>query len=107
MKRRNYLTPSFLPTFISKKILKAGNYLLLQRNSVNISIRFQQTSTYTSSSNRLRPPPLVSVSQWFTSRTRNSRYLTFFFIRLGKRKIKCLDEENESQNLKKEKLIGV
>ena len=42
-------------------------------------------TTSTSSWNRLRPPPLVSVSQWFTSRTRNSRYLTsyLFFIRLG------------------------
>jgi hypothetical protein len=26
------------------------------------------------------PPPLVSVSQWFTSRTRNSRYLTYFYL---------------------------
>src|SRR2546423_3358439 len=32
----------------------------------------------TSSSNRHLPPPLVSVSQWFTSRTRNSRYLIEF-----------------------------
>jgi hypothetical protein len=30
-----------------------------------------------------------------------------FFIRLEKRKIEGLDEENESQNRKKEKLIGV
>src|SRR5438270_1435969 len=47
--------------------------------------KFSKNNLLVSTSTSLRscPPPLVSVSQWFTSRTRNSRYLTSFFIRLG------------------------
>src|SRR3954453_18391900 len=82
--------------------------MLLEKKIGPLKLRLK--TSILSSFNCLRSPPLVSVSQWFTSRTRNSRYLTsyIFFIQSGKRKMEDsdLDEEN-IRNSKKEKLIGM
>jgi hypothetical protein len=57
----------------------------------------------------VRPPPLVSVSQWFTFQTRNLCYLSshpISFYLIGKRRAKDSDLD-ETNITKKEKLIGM
>src|SRR2546423_6602948 len=58
-------------------------------------IKFLLIIISTSLSNGHRPPPLVSVSQWFTSRTRNSRYLTSCSSLIEQRPTKRLKLETE------------
>jgi hypothetical protein len=71
-------------TSIEQKLRALGNKL---KSSVSVDheLSFRRGKS-TSSCNRQRPPPLVSVSQWFTSRTRNSRYLTSYIFLFDQRR---------------------
>ena len=98
----------------NKKILENPEIKYIKQTFKELNLKklspgdmFLDKEVFSDNIHILVEPPATTGKCLSTFYLSNKKFALSHIIRLGKRKIEGLDEENESQNRKKEKLIGV